>query len=710
MKTKWFRRLLSSVLVVMLLFCSLPLNAFAVEGSVFTEIYHNYVSETTTSDLGTGLNGPEKTALKEAVNLTKPSVTAGQSFTPALPGKLSYELDTATFKLVRVMVRCISASPMDTYDTYFEVNDEGKLSLRDKEGSSMIIPEGAMLVGVYYIWERTAKEPEQPGGRPEIVTNVINSLTRTVAQKEKELSYKTQYGMDIYRVESKNDLTLTYSADMDMTKLGSSFFGANSWETLLEWYERITDETSVDLHFMFDKSIGLSKETLIDPASIDLASEMFIIDQENPYEIKEDVTDPDTGIVYDELTIHCRWDSANAKENMETNGKLDPMIELTGVKVALPADYWGDKDTIVIRNHGYVDGKVWAHRQSASSTGDLEWAEIDGGEKDDEFVLTTSDKVSLPGLEKKIIEDGEEKDNTSVNVKNDTVNFQLKSNVPEDLKELIEYTGTGEPDDVDVVGTIPEGEEYTLTFHDKMNSAFVVPEFFLVYLGDDMLDQTKLLELNKDYRVNFDPEDCTFEIQLDLVKLYNEGIIKDEDLGKTSITVSYNTKLKDTVTNGTFENEAWVTAGEWETSHDVVTVDTYQIDIHKFGNGQINTEPLAGAHFKLYQKVDGKEVIVEGCDDLISGEDGHVKVNGLKAGTYYLKETRAPDGYVCSDKEVEIKIPERANEENVVKVNFDNRSIPHTGGMGTTIFSIVGGVLIAMAGTVFVISRRKRRA
>ncbi len=565
---------------------------------------------------------------------------------------------------------------------------------------TMEIPaEGVIRVAAYYYWSVSGGEPtdpEEPGGRPGIVTNVINSLERTVNQNDLAVPRTPQYGMDIYRVESKNDLTLTYSADMDMTKLGSSFFGANSWETLQKHWTEIKDATWVDLHFQFDEKVTITDDAL---ANAKLKSDMF------SEKFNEDGSNQWWTITGKELILHCKWDSDKAKENMQDKGTLDPMIELTGVKVALPDD-WGDKDTIVIRNHGYVDGKVWARLEGATND---EWAEIDGGEKDDEFVLTTSDKVSLPGLEKKIIEDGEEKDNTSVNV-GAPITFQLKSNVPEDLKELIEYTGNGTHDKVDVVGTIPEGEEYTLTFHDKMNSAFVVPEYFLVYLGDDMLDQTKLLELNKDYQVNFDLEDCTFEIQLDLAALYNKGIIKDEDLGKTSITVSYNTKLKDTVTNGTFENESWVTAGEWETSHDTVTVDTYQIDIHKFGNGQINTEPLAGAHFKLYQKVDGKEVIVEGCDDLISGKDGHVKVNGLKAGTYYLKETQAPDGYVCSDKEVEIKIPERANEENVVKVNFDNRSIPHTGGMGTTIFSIVGGVLIAMAGTVFVISRRKRRA
>lgn len=682
-KTKMPKRLLSVLLALAMVFCLLPISALA-EGTplpVNATYYDAYAS------------GMQKLPeLQEQYPVELDDATPGQEYTLKLPANTEYTIGETTYTLERV--KLIAGGPEGTS------SHEWTIPLDEEESMTMYIPAGDIRrVAASYYWKVSGDEPtdpEEPGGRPGIVTNVINSLKRTVNQNDLAVLRTPQYGMDIYRVESKNDLTLTYSADMDMTKLGSSFFGDNSWETLQKHWTEIKDATWVDLHFQFDEKVTITDDAL---ANAKLKSDMF------SEKFNEDGSNQWWTITGKELILHCKWDSDKAKENMQDKGTLDPMIELTGVKVALPDD-WGDKDTIVIRNHGYVDGKVWARLEGATND---EWADIDGGEKDDEFVLTTSDKVSLPGLEKKIIEDGEEKDNTSVNV-GAPITFQLKSNVPEDLKELIEYTGNGTHDKVDVVGTIPEGEEYTLTFHDKMNSAFVVPEYFLVYLGDDMLDQTKLLELNKDYQVNFDLEDCTFEIQLDLAALYNKGIIKDEDLGKTSITVSYNTKLKDTVTNGTFENESWVTAGEWETSHDTVTVDTYQIDIHKFGNGQINTEPLAGAHFKLYQKVDGKEVIVEGCDDLISGKDGHVKVNGLKAGTYYLKETQAPDGYVCSDKEVEIKIPERANEENVVKVNFDNRSIPHTGGMGTTIFSIVGGVLIAMAGTVFVISRRKRRA
>lgn len=683
-KTKMPKRLLSVLLALAMVFCLLPISALA-EGTplhVNATYYDAYASGK--------LKLPE---LQEKNPVELDDATPGQEYTLRLPKNMEYTIGETTYTLERVKLIAGGREGNSSH--------EWKIPLDEEESMTMTIPaEGVIRVAAYYYWKVSRDEPtdpEEPGGRPGIVTNVINSLTRKVAQKEKELPYKTQYGMDIYRVESKDNLTLTYSADMDMTKLGSSFFGDNSWETLQKHWTEIKDATWVDLHFQFDEKVTITDDAL---ANAKLESDMF------SEKFNEDGSNQWWTITGKELILHCKWDSDKAKANMETNGTLKPMIKLTGVKVALPADYWGDKDTIVIRNHGYVDGKVWARLEGATND---EWADIDGGEKDDEFVLTTSDKVSLPGLEKKIIEDGEEKDNTSVNV-GAPITFQLKSNVPEDLKELIEYTGNGTHDKVDVVGTIPEGEEYTLTFHDKMNSAFVVPEYFLVYLGDDMLDQTKLLELDKDYQVNFDPEDCTFEIQLDLVKLYNEGIIKDEDLGKTSITVSYNAKLKDTVTNGTFENEAWVTAGEWETSHDVVTVDTYQIAVKKYETNHPNEEKffLDGAVFGLYEDEACTEQIAKKTTGEL--EKGFVYFSGLEAGTYYLKELQAPEGYVCSSEVVKIVVSEESDGENIVHVSFANSLIPHTGGMGTTIFSIVGGVLIAMAGTVFVISRRKRRA
>ena len=95
---------------------------------------------------------------------------------------------------------------------------------------------------------------------------------------------------------------------------------------------------------------------------------------------------------------------------------------------------------------------------------------------------------------------------------------------------------------------------------------------------------------------------------------------------------------------------------------------------------------------------------------LTSGDNGYVMQGGLDVGTYYLKEVEAPDGYVCSTVEKEIVIGEGGSQdvENIVNVRFANSLIPHTGGMGTTLFSIVGGALIATAGVIFVISRKKR--
>lgn len=692
MKGKISRRLCSWFLVFAMLFCLLPTAAFAVDGnSGFFALVQHAPAPDTYPDGKIAGNG---TTIKD-INFEVTLPAGSGTYKPTVPEGGKYTTtDGVVYQLDKIQMVYAGADNM----TYQYVNE------LDGTGTATI-PEGTTTAIIYYFWKEVTEpeEPDQPEGD---VFNFIDSLTRKVNQGNTFVLRRPQYGMDIYKVDSKENLTFTYDATMDMENLGSGVFGDGSWETLQKNADKIQESTWVDLHFQFDKD-WIQKEDIHIDENTTLTSDMFDFKKDDDGVFHE-IKDMENGGV--ELVLHCKWKTPSQED---LNEGLDPMITLTGVKVDLPND-WNDNETIVIKNHGYVDGEVYAKLDPNATY--VEKADINGGTKDDMFVLTTSDKVSLPGLDKSIIVNDEEVDNTSVNA-GGKVTFQLESNVPENLKDYIQYTqtGTGDPTDnngeVDLKG---EMKEYTLTFHDKMDEELVTPANFVVKLVNADGKETVLPNDPVDgfYVLSQPGEDgCTFDITLALDALYNAGIIDESDFGVTSIVVTYEATLDQSVTNGTFENEAWVTNNyEWETEHDTVTVDTYQIDIHKFGNGQINTEPLAGAHFKLYQKVNGEEVIVEGCDDLISGKDGHVKVNGLKAGTYYLKETQAPDGYVCSDKEVEIKIPERANEENVVKVNFDNRSIPHTGGMGTTIFSIVGGVLIAMAGTVFVISRRKRRA
>ena len=340
------------------------------------------------------------------------------------------------------------------------------------------------------------------------------------------------------------------------------------------------------------------------------------------------------------------------------------------------------------------------------------------------------DKFSYPGLDKQVGDDDEPMNDEDVDAAaGQTVNFKLTSNVPDDLRNYLKP----EPVDPPVIEGEPEGTpapgvpadenrgSYTLTFHDVMDTEhkmLVDPENFVVTVGGETENGTELpvinlteMNLSEDvYNITQNPADgCTFEITLDLAKLYELGKAENIDVdayidNAAPITVTYQATLSEDAVSGQFENKAWVTAPEdWKTSEDVVYVNTYAIDIYKYKQGESETG-LSGAEFVLKK---GDETVREG---ITSGENGHVVVGGLDKGEYTLTETKAPEGYVCSETPLDIKIPTDAGTGFVVNVSFANSLIPHTGGMGTTLFSIVGGALIVMAGTIFVISRRKRRA
>lgn len=138
-----------------------------------------------------------------------------------------------------------------------------------------------------------------------------------------------------------------------------------------------------------------------------------------------------------------------------------------------------------------------------------------------------------------------------------------------------------------------------------------------------------------------------------------------------------------------------------------VNVYTFTLNVGKVDG---NTKaPLAGATFKLTSDTDTTGTT------LTTGEDGSVTFTGLKAGTYYVEETVAPEGYNINSKKFEITIStqgivtgDNVTDNKLVVSDFP-LSVPQTGGAGTVMFTIGGIALIACAGVLFFVVMRKKK-
>ena len=340
-----------------------------------------------------------------------------------------------------------------------------------------------------------------------------------------------------------------------------------------------------------------------------------------------------------------------------------------------------------------------------------------GVDNPDDFLLTftwfkdavywvSGDKTSYPGLEKWIVlEDGTEVEADTA-AAGDEVDFKLESNVPQDLLNYLE-PDPADPPQVTVNTIEPNSGTYPLTFHDNMDDVFENPTNFVVKVGDTVLTEGQYTLVTAGLT-----DGCDFEVTVDLAALYEAGLISEDDLGVTPVTVTYTATLKEGTTAGDYYNTAWVSYPNSETEQDKVKVETFKIDVFKYD--QADEKGLAGAEFALYDEtaIDQDGNLIEGAtpvlEGIVSGENGHVVIDGLDAGKYALVETKAPDNYVKSDTPLMLTI-EAGIEPNVVNVKFANSKIPHTGGMGTTLFTIGGVVLLAAAGTLFVVSRRKQQ-
>ena len=172
---------------------------------------------------------------------------------------------------------------------------------------------------------------------------------------------------------------------------------------------------------------------------------------------------------------------------------------------------------------------------------------------------------------------------------------------------------------------------------------------------------------------------------------------------------------------------------DFNAESDIPKVYTGGIHILK-ADSEDNT-PLSGAVFQVYRNATEAEVTAgtglvylkddpapkvlvtffdnpdltgDKVDTASSDENGNIVIYGLAYGTYYLVETKAPAGYNLLTEPVELTIDAVSHtvEKTVTVLNTSGAVLPETGGMGTTLFTLVGLILTLGAGVLMITRKR----
>ena len=347
-------------------------------------------------------------------------------------------------------------------------------------------------------------------------------------------------------------------------------------------------------------------------------------------------------------------------------------------------------------------------------------------------------KAEKPTVEKKVYDNP---DGTSTggfgssadHAINEKFQFQLTATLPDSTNRAYDYY-----------------DKYSVIFHDTLSDG-------ITYDKDDELDSVVIksngntynitdsskytidttdLESQNSFVVNIDVKACAKDVGFDL----NDG---------ATITVTYTAHLNDKAyvnTAGgstsninkvylTYSNNPKDESSIGKTPESTpVYVYTYQLNNTKHQDTE-KGPALEGACFRLYSdeactdqsevqlyQKDGfyypiKDVLGKEAVEMKSAANGTFNVKGLDAGTYYLKEITPPDGYsACKVIPVTIKADHSRNDQvnlegsnltnDIVNIKAGGITLPSTGGIGTTIFYVVGGGLMVAAIVLLVTKKR----
>ena len=343
-------------------------------------------------------------------------------------------------------------------------------------------------------------------------------------------------------------------------------------------------------------------------------------------------------------------------------------------------------------------------------------------------------KAEKPTVEKKVYDNP---DGTSTggfgssadHAINEKFQFQLTATLPDSTNRAYDYY-----------------DKYSVIFHDTLSEGITYDGPYSVVIESN--DITYTITDPSKYTINTDKLDSQnyFEVEIPDVKTCVAGL----DLNKgATITVTYTAHLNDKAyvnTAGgstsninkvylTYSNNPKDESSIGKTPESTpVYVYTYQLNNTKHQDTE-KGPALEGACFRLYSdeactdqsevqlyQKDGfyypiKDVLGKEAVEMKSAANGTFNVKGLDAGTYYLKETKTPDGYsACKVIPVTIKADHSRNDQvnlegsnltnDIVNIKAGGITLPSTGGIGTTLFYVVGGGLMVAAIVLLVTKKR----
>ena len=330
---------------------------------------------------------------------------------------------------------------------------------------------------------------------------------------------------------------------------------------------------------------------------------------------------------------------------------------------------------------------------------------------------------------------------------NPTATIQEKNGVPSVEKKVQEDSKVGKTDDWGISNTADIGQtvnfQTTITaqpgaqnyvLHDKMEAGLTFGGTVTVTKNGENVDATNYtLKIATDSSANV-TDGCTFEIVF--TQSFCNTLKADEQI---IVTYSATLNEKAAIAGEENKNTTKLTYGDSsETTPSTTTTKTFELPVFKYTTKDSKEKALAGAIFTLSKNTDGTTPInlVEtseenateatyrvaktgetGVTTVTTLSSGKFTIKGLDADTYYLTETKQPDGYNKLSAPITVVIAENGTitvgSETVDEVKVLNNTgtlLPTTGGNGTSLIYFLGAVLALVSGVVLITKQRMKNS